>query len=95
MNERYSRQTLFSPIGEGGQVKIQQKHVLLLGAGALGSANAEALTRAGVGKLTIVDRDYVGPVIYNDNSCILNRTLKKSCQKLKQQNAICMLSIMK
>ncbi|MGW6381823.1 thiazole biosynthesis adenylyltransferase ThiF [Peribacillus butanolivorans] len=59
MNERYSRQTLFSPIGEGGQVKIQQKHVLLLGAGALGSANAEALTRAGIGKLTIVDRDYV------------------------------------
>ncbi|KRF65257.1 thiamine biosynthesis protein MoeB [Bacillus sp. Soil768D1] len=59
MNERYSRQTLFSPIGEGGQVKIQQKHVLLLGAGALGSANAEALTRAGVGKLTIMDRDYV------------------------------------
>ncbi|MFU2016376.1 thiazole biosynthesis adenylyltransferase ThiF [Peribacillus butanolivorans] len=59
MNERYSRQTLFSPIGEGGQVKIQQKHVLLLGAGALGSANAEALTRAGLGKLTIVDRDYV------------------------------------
>ncbi|MEK4538992.1 thiazole biosynthesis adenylyltransferase ThiF [Peribacillus sp. FSL K6-1552] len=59
MNERYSRQTLFSPIGEGGQLKIQQKHVLLLGAGALGSANAEALTRAGVGKLTIVDRDYV------------------------------------
>ncbi|MET3317906.1 UNVERIFIED_ORG: adenylyltransferase/sulfurtransferase [Peribacillus simplex] len=59
MNERYSRQTLFSPIGEGGQVKIQQKHILLLGAGALGSANAEALTRAGVGKLTIVDRDYV------------------------------------
>ncbi|MGE7765429.1 MoeB/ThiF family adenylyltransferase [Peribacillus sp. NPDC096540] len=59
MNERYSRQTLFSPIGEEGQMKIQQKHVLLLGAGALGSANAEALTRAGVGKLTIVDRDYV------------------------------------
>ncbi|MFE0506265.1 thiazole biosynthesis adenylyltransferase ThiF [Peribacillus butanolivorans] len=59
MNERYSRQSLFSPIGEGGQVKIQQKHVLLLGAGALGSANAEALTRAGIGKLTIVDRDYV------------------------------------
>jgi molybdopterin/thiamine biosynthesis adenylyltransferase len=59
VNERYSRQTLFSPVGEEGQVKIHQKHVLLLGAGALGSANAEALTRAGVGKLTIVDRDYV------------------------------------
>lgn len=59
MNERYSRQTLFSPIGEKGQAKIRSKHVLLVGAGALGSANAEFLTRAGIGKLTIVDRDYV------------------------------------
>ena len=59
MNERYSRQILFSPIGEDGQEKISQKHVLLVGAGALGSANAEALVRSGVGRLTIVDRDYV------------------------------------
>lgn len=59
MDERYSRQTLFSPIGDGGQEQIRHKHVLMLGAGALGSANAEALTRAGVGKVTIVDRDYV------------------------------------
>lgn len=50
MKERYSRQTLFAPVGEGGQLKIMKKHVLLLGAGALGSANAEALTRAGVGE---------------------------------------------
>lgn len=59
MDERYSRQILFSKIGKDGQAKIRQKHVLLVGAGALGSANAEMLTRAGVGKLTIVDRDYV------------------------------------
>ncbi|MGE6377273.1 MoeB/ThiF family adenylyltransferase [Peribacillus muralis] len=59
MKERHSRQTLFAPIGETGQLKIRRKHVLILGAGALGAANAEALTRAGVGKLTIVDRDYV------------------------------------
>lgn len=59
VKERYSRQTLFAPIGERGQLEIQKKHVLLLGAGALGAANAEALTRAGVGKITIVDRDYV------------------------------------
>ena len=31
----------------------------MIGAGALGSSNAEMLTRAGIGKLTIVDRDYV------------------------------------
>ncbi|WP_071393213.1 thiazole biosynthesis adenylyltransferase ThiF [Bacillus tuaregi] len=59
MSERYSRQTLFSPIGKEGQEKIRRKHVLVIGAGALGSGSAEMLTRAGVGALTIVDRDYV------------------------------------
>ncbi|MGM7685139.1 thiazole biosynthesis adenylyltransferase ThiF [Cytobacillus sp. Hm23] len=59
MSERYSRQQLFLPIGETGQQKISNKHVLIIGAGALGTGNAEALVRAGVGKLTIVDRDYV------------------------------------
>lgn len=50
---------LFSPIGKEGQEKIRSKHVLMIGAGALGSSNAEMLTRAGVGAITIVDRDYV------------------------------------
>ena len=35
MQERYSRQVLFSGIGEMGQRKIREKHVLLIGAGAL------------------------------------------------------------
>jgi sulfur carrier protein ThiS adenylyltransferase len=56
---RYSRQELFAPIGKDGQQKIASKHALIIGAGALGSGNAEALVRAGIGKLTIVDRDYV------------------------------------
>lgn len=59
MDERYSRQVLFRPIGEQGQEKISRKHVLVVGCGALGSANAEALVRAGIKHLTIVDRDYV------------------------------------
>ncbi|WP_338450302.1 thiazole biosynthesis adenylyltransferase ThiF [Niallia oryzisoli] len=59
MSERYSRQTLFAPIGKEGQEKIHGKHVLIIGAGALGSGSAEMLTRAGVGQITIVDRDYV------------------------------------
>jgi sulfur carrier protein ThiS adenylyltransferase len=59
LSERYSRQELFAPIGEEGQKKIRQKHVLIIGAGALGTGSAEALVRAGVGKVTIVDRDYV------------------------------------
>jgi sulfur carrier protein ThiS adenylyltransferase len=59
VNNRYSRQELFSPIGKEGQQRIFNKHVLIIGAGALGTASAEALVRAGIGKLTIVDRDYV------------------------------------
>lgn len=59
MAERYSRQQLFKPIGDRGQEKIRNKHVLIVGAGALGSANAESFVRAGIGKLTIIDRDYV------------------------------------
>lgn len=59
MSERYSRQTLFPQIGHSGQVKLREKHVLIIGAGALGSGSAEMMTRAGVGRLTIIDRDYV------------------------------------
>ncbi|WP_242241859.1 molybdopterin-synthase adenylyltransferase MoeB [Bacillus cereus group sp. BfR-BA-01309] len=59
MTERYSRQQLFKPIGSKGQEKIRNKHVLIVGAGALGSASAESFVRAGIGKLTIIDRDYV------------------------------------
>lgn len=47
MSERYSRQTLFPPIGKAGQEKMGSKHVLMIGAGALGSGNAELLVRAG------------------------------------------------
>ena len=58
MQERYSRQILFSGVGEEGQRKIREKHVLIIGAGAR-RGNAEAIVRAGVGKVTIADRDYV------------------------------------
>lgn len=59
MNGRYSRQELFAPIGRVGQQKLRSKHVLIIGAGALGTGSAELLARAGIGKITIVDRDYV------------------------------------
>jgi shikimate dehydrogenase len=59
MNERYSRQILFEGIGEAGQQRLLASRVLVVGCGALGSAQAEALARAGVGRLRIVDRDFV------------------------------------
>lgn len=61
MERRYSRQTLFTPIGDSGQRKLETAHVFVLGCGALGSAVAETLVRAGIRKLTIADRDYVEP----------------------------------
>lgn len=61
MNDRYSRQILFNGIGEEGQRKLLAARVLIVGCGALGSAHAEALCRAGVGRLRIVDRDFVEP----------------------------------
>lgn len=57
--ERYSRQILFNPIGETGQQLLSEKHVLIVGVGTLGTLSSEALARAGVGKLTLVDRDYI------------------------------------
>ena len=59
MNERYSRQILFGEIGAEGQAKLLKSRVLLVGCGALGASHAEMLARAGVGKIRIVDRDFV------------------------------------
>lgn len=59
MMERYSRQMLFQPIGAKGQQKLTEKHVVIIGGGALGTGNAETLVRAGVGRVTIIDRDFV------------------------------------
>ena len=59
MNGRYSRQILFGEIGLEGQKRLLNSRVLLVGCGALGASHAEMLARAGVGKLRIVDRDFV------------------------------------
>jgi len=57
--DRYSRQTLFPPIGRRGQERLRNSHVLVVGCGALGTHSAELLGRAGVGNLRLVDRDVV------------------------------------
>lgn len=59
VSQRYSRQILFNGIGPEGQQKLLRSRVLIVGCGALGTAQAESLARAGVGTLKIVDRDYV------------------------------------
>ncbi|MDP8983040.1 MAG: ThiF family adenylyltransferase [Acidobacteriota bacterium] len=57
--ERYSRQIQFAPIGEAGQRRLLDARVVVVGCGALGSFQAGALARAGVGFIRILDRDYV------------------------------------
>jgi molybdopterin-synthase adenylyltransferase len=59
--ERYSRQVLFRGIGAEGQKKLQQGHAAVIGVGATGAATAGLLARAGVGRLTLIDRDFVEP----------------------------------
>ena len=56
---RYSRQIRFAPLGEEGQAKIRAATVAIVGCGALGTVQAEAMARAGVGRLRIIDRDFV------------------------------------
>jgi molybdopterin/thiamine biosynthesis adenylyltransferase len=57
--DRYSRQILFSPIGEAGQTRIRSARICIVGCGALGSFQAEAFARAGIGRMRLIDRDYV------------------------------------
>src|SRR3954452_1627281 len=56
---RYARQMRFAPIGVEGQRKLLGAQALVVGCGALGSVIANTLARAGVGKLRIVDRDFL------------------------------------
>ncbi|MBV9183896.1 MAG: ThiF family adenylyltransferase [Acidobacteria bacterium] len=59
VDERYSRQVLFAGIGREGQTRLGNSRVAVVGCGATGSALVSLLARAGVGRLRIIDRDYV------------------------------------
>jgi adenylyltransferase/sulfurtransferase len=56
---RYVRQMRFAPLGKAGQEKLLASRALVVGCGALGSVLANTLARAGVGRLRIVDRDFL------------------------------------
>ena len=57
--ERYSRQILFPGVGSQGQQHLIESRVAIVGCGALGTVQAETLCRAGIGHLTLIDRDFV------------------------------------
>ena len=59
LRDRYSRQTMFPGIGEDGQAKLISGSVIIIGCGALGCNIATSLVRAGVGRIRIIDRDFI------------------------------------
>lgn len=58
-SDRYHRQMLLPGVGPGGQQRLAAAHAAIVGCGALGCASADLLARAGVGTLTLIDRDVV------------------------------------
>ncbi|MBQ4603902.1 MAG: tRNA threonylcarbamoyladenosine dehydratase [Clostridia bacterium] len=64
-------------LGEKSTENLSQKSVILFGLGGVGSYTAEALARAGIGKLTIVDNDIVSVTNINRQLCALHSTVGK------------------
>ena len=69
---RYSRHILLDEIGIEGQEKILAAHVVIVGAGGLGSAAAPYIAAAGVRKITLIDHDVVD--LTNLQRQIMHRT---------------------
>jgi molybdopterin-synthase adenylyltransferase len=61
LRQKYSRQILFARIGEPGQERLIASSAVIVGCGAIGAAAANLLLRAGVGRVRIIDRDFVEP----------------------------------
>ena len=85
-------------IGEGGCVRLAESNVLLVGLGGVGSFTAEALARAGVGRLTIADFDVVAPSNLNRQLCALTSNVgaKKAAviaARIADINPHCALSV--
>jgi molybdopterin/thiamine biosynthesis adenylyltransferase len=59
LDQKYSRQTLFEPLGRDGQERLSNASAVLVGCGAIGAAAANLLVRAGIRRLRILDRDFV------------------------------------
>ena len=78
---RYSRHILLPEIDFIGQKKLLSSHVLIIGAGGLGSPAAIYLAAAGIGKITICDFDNVDlsnlqrQILHNDDSINLNKAI--------------------
>lgn len=83
MSEIFSRNELIW--GSETQNLLAQKHVIIFGLGGVGGFAAEALTRAGVGELTIIDFDKVTLSNINRQIIALHSTVGKNKAKLFEE----------
>lgn len=90
---RYQRQVAIPEIGENGQLRLTDSHVLIIGCGGLGSAASLYLASAGVGKLVVVDDDQVDSsnlqrqVIYRESD-LEQRKAQATLKQLTQLNSM-------
>src|SRR5271166_5004727 len=92
--ERYSRQVRFPGVGEEGQRRLLESRVTLCGCGALGTVLANALVRAGVGYLRLVDRDFIETsnlqrqVLFDEDDVVANLPkAEAAARKLRAVNS--------
>lgn len=83
MEGRYSRQELFRGIGKNGQQRLLHSRVAIVGTGALGSASANFLARAGVGFLKLIDEDDVELCNIQRQILYDERDAKRSAKKVE------------
>jgi molybdopterin-synthase adenylyltransferase len=82
---RYHRQTLLKEIGTKGQSLLKEKSVAIVGVGALGTVAAELLARAGVGNITLIDRDVVEETNLQRQTLFTENDVRKSKAKVAEQ----------
>ncbi len=83
--ERYSRQIVLKNIGTFGQQKILKSKVLIVGSGGLGCPVADALCRAGVGTIGIVDNDKISLSNIHRQSFFTSKDLGKLKVKILKE----------
>jgi len=97
--ERYFRQILIPEIGESGQILLKKSSVLIVGAGGLGSPQLLYLSAAGIGRIGIVDNDFVvlsnlnRQIIYNESDIGTVSKSQISAKILKQKNSNIILDV--
>ena len=73
MNKSFSR--TIGLFGESGMQKLKHSSVIIFGVGGVGSYAAEAIARAGIGRITVVDNDVVDVTNINRQLIALNSTV--------------------